>query len=159
MIYNLNSMCLNIVYVYTCVYNCVYNLCISPLYIIALLQPPYANCLPLAILKLLEEYGIIKIGAIGLTSYHGTNYKWPPIMTKLMTDILELAPISNNQSQARKARHTIPACKYEARHGIPACKVQTSYPIMHTKSHCIKELQEPRIVDKLWASEEPNIED
>ena len=77
-------------------------------------------------------------------------------MAKLTTDTLELAPISNNQSQAR---HAIPACNYKARHTIPAYKAQTSYPSMLSKSHCIKGLQEPRTVDKLWGSEEPNAED
>ena len=59
-------------------------------------------------------------------------------MVKLTTDTLKYAPISCSQSQARKARHTIPACNCKARHAIPACKVQTSYPSMHSKSHCIK---------------------
>ena len=59
-------------------------------------------------------------------------------MAKLTTDTLGYAPISNSQSQTRKARHTIPACKCEARQVIPACKAQTSYPNMKSKSHCIK---------------------
>ena len=59
-------------------------------------------------------------------------------MVKLTTDTLESAPINNNQSQTRKARHPIPVCKCEAIYAIPACKLQTSYPRMHSKSHCIK---------------------
>ena len=45
------------------------------------------------------------------------------------------------QSQAREARHVIPACSQDqsqvrkVRHAIPACTEQTCYPSMH----CIKE--------------------
>ena len=46
--------------------------------------------------------------------------------------------MSNSQSQARKPRHAIPLSMVKARHPIPACKAQTSYPSMHSESHCIK---------------------
>ena len=50
-------------------------------------------------------------------------------MAKVTTDTLELASTSSSQSQARKARHSIPACSCEARHAISTCIA---------KSHCIK---------------------
>ena len=58
-------------------------------------------------------------------------------MAKLTTDTLEWEPIGYSQSQARKARHTIPACKGKIRQAIQASKVQTSYPCMHSKGHGI----------------------
>ena len=60
-------------YICICVY--MFNLYIWFLYILALLQPSYINCLPLAILKLFEECAMLKIEMIGLTPHHSTNYK------------------------------------------------------------------------------------
>ena len=48
-------------------------------------------------------------------------------MAKLTTDTLGKGPIKNSQSQARKPRQA-----------IPACKMYTSYPSMYSKRHCIK---------------------
>ena len=55
--------------------NMIFMIVYMILVYLALLQPSYANCLPLAILKLLEECAMLKIGMIGLTPHHGTNYK------------------------------------------------------------------------------------
>ena len=60
---------------YICVYAYMFNLYIWFLYILALLQLFYANCLLLAILKLLEEMGYAILGMIRLTSHHVTNDK------------------------------------------------------------------------------------
>ena len=60
-------------------------------------------------------------------------------MAKLTKDTTpELVPIRNSQSQARKARQAIPACKCKIRHDIPAYQAQTSYSSMNSKRHCIK---------------------
>ena len=73
-------------------------------------------------------------------------------MAKLTTDILWLAPIRNSQSHARKARHTISACKCETRQAIPACKVQKAIPACIAKDTVYKGLLEAKTVDKQWTS-------
>ena len=112
------------------------------------MQPSYVNCLPLAILKLLEECAIPYLEVIGLTSHHSANYKQQLIMAKLTIDTLEWAPIGYSQSQARKARHVIPACKGKIRQAIQAYIV---------KDTVYKGFLEPRTVDKQWTHKDSKL--
>ena len=79
-------------------------------------------------------------------------------MDRLTTDTLELAPIGYSQSHARKARHTVPACKCETRYTILSCTAQKAIPECIAKVIVYKGLHEPRTAEKLWESEEPNTE-
>ena len=78
--------------------------------------------------NLILVHAMLKIVMIGLT----------PHCVQIMNSHQSHPWICTSQSQTRKARHTIPACKCETRQAIPACKAQTSCPSMHIKCHCIK---------------------
>ena len=78
-------------YDHTIVNTCTYNSFTSDmwfLYFLALLQPPYANCLPLVILKLAGGMCHAILDVIGLRSHYSTNYKYSPMMARLTTDTL-----------------------------------------------------------------------
>ena len=55
-------------------------------------------------------------------------------MAKLTMNTLEYVPISYSQSQARKARHTILACKAKSGKLSQHAKCRQAYRSMHSKS-------------------------
>ena len=82
MIYYLNSMCLNCMYIYVCsLYMTIVH---SSTVAVILCQLPATSYI-----KTVGGMCYVILDAIGLTFHHGTNYKLPPIMAKLTTDILE----------------------------------------------------------------------